>query len=217
MELVLAYVPGFSVLATFTLAAVALTLTPGPDMTLFLGKAVSEGRASGLAAFFGAVTGLLLHTVLAAVGLSALLAASPDAFLVLKIVGAAYLAWLAWQALRHGSGLTLDPQAGATADVKGAFVAGLGINILNPKIVMFFVTFLPQFVSPDDPKAGGTLLFLGLYFIALAMPICVVMILMADRISQRVRRSPRLTRAIDYLFAGVMGGFAVKLLLAKAS
>jgi threonine/homoserine/homoserine lactone efflux protein len=92
-----------------------ITFTPGPDMTLFLGKAVRQGTAAGLAAMLGASTGVLIHTVLVALGLSALLAASATAFLILKVVGAIYLLWLAIDAVRHGSALNLEAGQGAGA------------------------------------------------------------------------------------------------------
>ena len=81
---------------------------------------------------------------------------------------------------------------------------------------MFFLTFLPQFVSASDPHAGAKLMFLGLYFIVLAIPICMLLIVLADRFTTAIRRSPRVMRAIDYLFAGLMGAFAVRLLFARA-
>ena len=97
-----------------------------------------------------------------------------------------------------------------------AFLTGLGVNLLNPKIIVFFLTFLPQFVSVSDPHAGGKLMFLGLYFIALGVPICALLILVAERFTGALQRSPKAMRAIDYLFAGLMGAFAVRLLFARA-
>jgi len=93
---------------------------------------------------------------------------------------------------------------------------GLGCNLLNPKVIMFFVTFLPQFVSVSDPHAGAKLLFLGLYFVALSVPICALLILLAERFTAAIRRSPRATRTVDWLFAGLMGTFAVRLLFWRA-
>lgn len=208
--------PSLPVLAAYTLAVVALTLTPGPDMTLFLGKTLAQSRAAGLAAFAGASTGCLIHTVMVALGLSALLAASATAFTVLKIVGAAYLLWLAVDSLRRGSAFATDGTPKPAQRLGRVYATGLGINLLNPKIIVFFVTFLPQFVSAGDPQAGAKLIFLGVAFVAIAAPICVALILSADRIAAWLRRSPRAIRAVDYLFAGVMGGFAVKLALARA-
>ena len=208
-------VPALPVLAAFALAALVLTLTPGPDMTLFLGKAVAQGRGAGLAALFGASTGLLVHTTLAALGLSALLAASATAFLVLKVVGALYLLWLALEAIRHGSGLSLKDDRARHESLVRVWLKGLGVNLLNPKIIVFFVTFLPQFIDHLDSDAAAKLLFLGLLFVVICTPICALMVASASRISGWLRRSPRLMRAVDWLFAGVFGAFAVRLLFAR--
>ena len=101
-------VPDATILAQFAVATVIIAITPGPDMTLFVGRALSEGRAAGLACMAGALTGCLIHTTMVAFGLSALIVASPQAFLVLKVFGAGYLVWLAWQALRYGSAFSPD-------------------------------------------------------------------------------------------------------------
>jgi threonine/homoserine/homoserine lactone efflux protein len=212
----MSFLPDLNIMLAYTAAAVILVITPGPDMTLFLGQTLAGGRARGIAAYLGASAGLVVHTMLAAFGLSALLAHSAAAFGVLKIAGVAYLLWLAFQALRHGSGFTLAPGAADRQPLGRVFLMGVGINLLNPKIIMFFLTFLPQFVSASDPHAGAKLMFLGLYFITLAVPICMLLIIAADRFTVAIRRSPRVMRAIDYLFAGLMGAFAVRLLFARA-
>ncbi|HEV3183257.1 MAG TPA: LysE family translocator [Xanthobacteraceae bacterium] len=204
--------PDAHVLLAFTLAGFVLIVTPGPDMALFLGQTLTAGRARGFAAMLGVSTGVVLHSLIAAFGLSALLAASVVAFTALKLAGVAYLIWLAIGALRHGSALTLRRDAAVKQPLRKVYLLGLGCNLLNPKIIMFFVTFLPQFVSASDPQAGAKLLFLGLYFVVLALPICAILILAAERFTAAIRRSPRLTRAIDWLFAGLMGMFAVRLL-----
>lgn len=210
------FLPDAHVIVAYTAAALLLILTPGPDMTLFLGQTLSGGRSRGFAAMFGAFVGLIAHTMLAAFGLSALLATSATAFGILKIAGVAYLVWLAINALRHGSALTLKPGAQAPQPLRTVFLMGVGINLLNPKIIMFFLTFLPQFVSVSDPHAGAKLTFLGFYFTALGVPICAILILAAERFTAAIRRSPKAMRAIDYLFAGLMGAFAVRLLSARA-
>lgn len=206
------FIPALPVLAAYLAASAVMALTPGPDMALFLGKTISQSRRAGLAAFAGASSGLLVHTIFAAIGLSALLAASAFAFTVLKIVGIVYLLWLAVGAIRHGSSFALTNEKSAEP-LHRIFLKGLAINLLNPKIVLFFVTFLPQFVSPHDPHAQGKLLFLGATFIAAAAPICCGLIVFAGRIAGFVRRTPRATRIIDWVFAGVIGGFALKLAL----
>ncbi|MFN0265051.1 LysE family translocator [Tepidamorphus sp. 3E244] len=209
------FLPEAATLAAYTVAVVVLAITPGPDLTLFLGQTISGGRKAGFAALAGACTGLIVHSSVAAVGLSALLAASPKAFLVLKWVGAAYLAWLAYDALRNGSGLTRDPATVRERGIRRAYIKGLMIDLLNPKIILFFVTFLPQFVSVNDPDAGGKLFFLGLWYIVFSLPCVIPIILTAERIAGWLKGSQRATRLFDYVFAGVMGGFAMKLLMTQ--
>lgn len=209
------FIPSLGTLAAFTLAAIALTVTPGPDMTLFLGQTVANGRKAGFMSMAGACSGIVVHSLAAAIGLSALIAASPQAFEVLKWVGAAYLAYLAFDVLRNGSGLTGEAP-GKSGSLKKAYFKGVMINLLNPKIILFFVTFLPQFVSPTDPHASGKLLFLGLFFLVISVPIITPMIFGAERISGFLRGSKKATRIFDWVFAGVMGGFALKLLATQA-
>jgi threonine/homoserine/homoserine lactone efflux protein len=188
------FVPSLPVFAAYVAAVLVITFTPGPDMTLFLGKAVRQGRPAGMAAMVGAMTGSLIHTLLVALGLAALLAASATAFFVLKVVGALYLLWLAVDAVRHGSALNLEaggvaPRESATS----AWAKGLAVNMLNPKIIMFFVTFLPQFVDAGDPHAVGKLIFLGVVFVVIAAPLCALMIVFVAKISTALKRSPRST------------------------
>ncbi len=211
------FVPATPVLAAYVAAVLVITFTPGPDMTLFLGKAVTLGRASGMAAMLGASVGVLVHTSLVALGLSAVLAASPTAFFLLKVLGALYLLWLAIDAVRHGSAFSLDatgPAPSAEPLVR-TWLKGLAVNLLNPKIIMFFVTFLPQFVAADDPHAVQKLFFLGLIFVVIAVPICAAMVASASHLARFLKRSPRVMRAIDWLFAGIFGAFALRLLFAR--
>ncbi|NND49510.1 MAG: LysE family translocator [Rhizobiales bacterium] len=210
------FLPTLPVFVAFTLASVVLIITPGPDMTLFLGKTLTQGQSAGMAAMLGATAGNVVHTLLAAFGISALLAASPSAFAALKFAGAIYLLWLAFSAIRHGSALRLDRARVEARPIRQVFLTGVAINLLNPKIILFFVTFLPQFIETGDEHARGKLLFLGLYMIALALPSCAAMIIAASRIARLVQRSPLVTRVIDWLFASVFAGFAVVLLTERA-
>src|SRR5690606_37646816 len=120
--------------------------------------------------------------------------------------------WLAVQAVRHGSAFNPDMQAGKKATFMKNWATGLGINLLNPKIILFFMTFLPQFVSPGDPYAPHKLFFLGVLFIPLALPVTIPMVLAADRFSKLLKRNPKATRIVDYLFASVFSVFAIKIL-----
>lgn len=212
------FLPSLAVLASFGLASAVLSITPGPDMALFLSKTLAQGRSSGFAALAGAFSGMLFHTLLAGFGLSALLLQSATLFGALKLAGALYLLWLAIDAVWHGGTPDLSGNAreGRSQPLGQVYLAGLGANLLNPKIILFFVTFLPQFVDPGDPHAVAKLLFLGVFFIIVAFPICSAIILGADGIAARLKRSPGFTRALDWLFAGVFASFAVRLLVERA-
>jgi len=212
----MSFLPDVHTLLLYSLACVILFLTPGPDMSLWLAKTLSGGRKGGSAAMLGTQVGCLCHTIFAAVGLSAVLAASATAFGILKIVGALYLAWLAIEAIRSGSALNVRAEAVAPASFARNFMVGLGINITNPKVVLFFLTFLPQFVQANDPDASAKMLFLGLYFIVLNAPLSFLLILGAERVIAWLKRRPRFLRGIDLTFAGVFGFFAFKILTAQA-
>ncbi len=210
------FIPDFMTVATFALASFVLAITPGPDMGLFLARTVAGGRKLGFAAMLGASTGLIGHALLAGLGLSALLAASATAFMVLKVIGALYLVWLAWQAIRYGSGFSVDPSGVPRQSFFATWLTGLGVNLTNPKVIMFFVTFLPQFVDAADPHASGKLVFLGFMFIVIGIPTGAFIILIAERFTEFMRSSKRAMRIFDWSFAGIMGAFAVKLLFAQA-
>ncbi len=206
-----AVVPEAGVLAAYTLACFVLFITPGPDMSLFLAKTMAGGRRAGLFAMLGAMAGCCVHTLLAAIGVSALLAASETAFTILKVVGAAYLLWLAVDALRNGSALRLRDTGRREISAWRTFLLGFGVNLTNPKIVLFFVTFLPQFEDARSANAGGQLVFLGLYFIAFSTPLAALLVLGAERTIGLLTRHPRVMRAIDFTFAGVFGAFALRI------
>lgn len=209
------FVPDLSVILTFALASFLLAITPGPDMALFLSRAINYGRAHGYAALFGAVTGLLGHSLLAALGISILIAAAPTAFWVLKIVGALYLIWLAFNAIRSGDSLTLSAAARQVPSVRQSYLTGLGINLLNPKIILFFVTFLPQFVDRHDPAATGKLFFLGLEFIVVSLPPTLAMIFVADRLARVLIQQKWVGRLLNWSFAGVFAAFAATILFVE--
>ena len=209
------FIPSLQTIALFSLASLILALTPGPDMALFLARTVTGGRSSGFAAMFGASTGLVVHALLAGLGLSALLAASATAFFILKIVGGFYLLWLAYGAIRHGSAFSVDSNAVPKQSWLATFLTGLGINLTNPKVIVFFVTFLPQFIDASDPSASGQLLFLGLFFLLIGIPTNAVVILIAERFTNFMQSSPRAMRIFDYGFAGIVTAFALKLVLTQ--
>jgi threonine/homoserine/homoserine lactone efflux protein len=209
------FLPNTSTLIAFTLASFLLFLTPGPDMSLWLSRTIAGGRSAGLAAMVGTNLGCIIHTLLAAFGVSAVIAASATGFLVLKVVGALYLLWLAIDAIRNGSSLNVKAGAERSNSAFADFMLGVTVNLTNPKVVLFFITFLPQFVSAHDPHVTGKLLFLGLYFVVINLPLSFMMILGAEKLVTWLKARPKVLRGIDFSFAGVFAFFAVKVVLTQ--
>jgi threonine/homoserine/homoserine lactone efflux protein len=207
------FLPDASTLLTYTIASILLFITPGPDMSLWLSRTIGSGRAAGIAAMVGTNLGCVVHTLLAAFGVSALIAASLTGFLALKIFGAVYLLWLAIDALRNGSSLNVKTDGKTTATMTSSFLMGLTVNLTNPKVVLFFITFLPQFVAAHDPHVTGKLLFLGFYFVVINIPLAFLVILGAEKLVIWLKSRPSVLRGIDFSFAGVFAFFAVKIAL----
>ena len=208
--------PSPNLFAAFVAASVLLALTPGPDMALYLARTFGGGRSHGFAALVGAMCGVIVHTFAAALGLSALIAASARAYEAVKIVGALYLLYLAWGALRRGAALKLEAGGGAAGTLGGSYMTGLLINLANPKIILFFVTFLPQFIDAGDPNPGRKLFVLGFSFIVIGGLVSAAIIAVAERFVAAARANPRAVRWFDYGFAGLMSAFAARLILGAA-
>lgn len=208
----MSFLPDTPTLLAYLAACLVLFVTPGPDMSLTLARTIGSGRRAGIVTVLGTSLGTLIHTLAAVLGISALIAASATAFTVLKVVGALYLAWLAIDALRRGSSLTVRAEA-VRGGLWRTFWLGLGVNLTNPKVVLFFLTFLPQFVRADAPDPTGQLAFLGLTFVGLTLPLGILMVLGAARVTGALQARPRLMRGIDWLFAGLFGTFAARILL----
>lgn len=210
------FVPDLTVILAFAVATIVLAITPGPDMALQLSRAINYGRAHGLAAMFGAMAGIMVHTTLVAFGISVLIIAAPPLFLALKIAGAVYLLWLAYQAIVHGGGLRIAEAAKKAPTVGQSFATGLGINLLNPKVVLFFVTFLPQFVDAHDPAVTGKLFFLGAEFVVLSIPLGIATVFAAEWLAAAFKRTKWMERALNWSFAAIFTAFAATILTAQA-
>jgi threonine/homoserine/homoserine lactone efflux protein len=210
------FLPDVTTLAAFSIAVWLLAITPGPDMTLTISRALADGKNAGVMVVLGTSLGIVVHTLLVAFGVSALIIASPTAFWVLKTGGAGYLVFLAYQAIRHGSSLSVKKAEGPSGSAIGNFTSGLGVNLLNPKVIIFFMTFLPQFVDAGDPHVTGRLIFLGLWFILIGMPVNLFIVLVAEKLAGWLEANPKVLRGIDVTFAGVFSLFAVRILMTQA-
>jgi threonine/homoserine/homoserine lactone efflux protein len=156
---------GTTDIALFIASGLLLNITPGPDTLYILGRSASQGWRGGALAALGIGAGLLVHTFAAAVGLSALLAASATAFTLLRWIGAAYLVYIGVRLMRTGPAPQQPPAAAQAVGMNTVFLQGFLTNVLNPKVALFFLAFLPQFVDPGASNKALAFLFLGCVFI----------------------------------------------------
>lgn len=206
----------FSFWVLFLTTAIALNIAPGPDLLYILTKTIRSGKKVGLASALGVCSGALFHVFAASIGLSAILVSSALVFSVVKYVGAAYLLYLAYQAFKSsGFELNVDDQVKEKEKEKEtafqAFKEGVLIDILNPKVAIFFMAFLPQFVRDDAGPVSFQLLYLGLMVIAVAIVVEAAYVLVADKISNRVRNSQRFSIWLDRTVGVIYAGLGIKL------
>jgi threonine/homoserine/homoserine lactone efflux protein len=190
----------------FVLSAVLLNIAPGQDTLYILGRSIGQGRRVGIASALGVSAGTVVHTFAAALGLSAIVAASATAFLVIKLLGAAYLVYLGVRAIVAPS-TVLSLDTARTGDARAAFRQGLVTNVLNPKVGLFFLAFLPQFVAADAAHATFGFLLLGLTFVATG----TVWVLVLALAAASVRRIFERRRAAQAWLSRAMGGAFVYL------
>jgi len=191
--------------AGFLTAAVLITLAPGPDNLMVLSLGAARGRRQGVAFGLGCAAGCLNHTILAAAGIGALVAAAPLALLVLKLVGGLYLAWLGIQILRH-SAVGAVPKA-SEQSTRTLFVRGLVASAINPKVILFFLAFLPQFVVVGETPAAVQILALGIVFAAQVAVVFGAIGLFAGTLGGWLAQSPKagawLNRIAGITFIGL--------------
>ncbi|GLQ86878.1 LysE family translocator [Dyella flagellata] len=196
----------------FLLASIALNLTPGLDTFYILTRSGREGHAVGMAAALGINAGCIVHTLAAVLGISAILMTSALAFSVLKYLGAAYLVWIGLRMLLSRGG-TRQPTETRGKGLGAAFRQGMLTNVLNPKVALFFLAFLPQFVSMHATHPQIGLLLLGLSFIGTGLAWSTVLALMGARIHRLLTTRPRFGQGMDRLCGTVLLAFGVKLAL----
>ena len=180
----------------FLLTAAALALAPGPDILYVLAKGIAQGRRAAMIAAAGFCSGLSIHTVASACGLSALLVASSTAFTVAKLLGAAYLVYLGIRAILS-RGLISLPENQLPLSSRRIFTQAFLMNVLNPKVALFFLAFLPQFVRTEQGAIPQQLILLGLGFGVIAFVIFAAVGLFSAEIGHSIRGRPALTRLLD--------------------
>jgi threonine/homoserine/homoserine lactone efflux protein len=202
-----------STLILFVGATAVLTATPGPDMLLIASRSLSQGRAAGLLTYAGIATGSYLQSFAAAFGLSQLFLLVPWAYEALRWIGAAYLAWLAWTTLRAKAPL-LAPGVVSTLPLRRIFLQGLWTNLLNPKMALFMLALLPQFLQPEAGSIALQVVILATILNLMGLIANGVVILAASRVGQALADRPALARLPQKLMGAVFGGLALRLAFA---
>jgi len=199
----------------FLAAALLITVTPGPDNLMVLGMGMSKGRRQGIAFGLGCAFGCLSHTLLAVVGVSALIAASPAAFTLLKVVGGLYLVWLGYNALRSAGAVRIDAVKPPETSLARLFFKGCFANAINPKVVLFFLSFLPQFVVAANGHVGAQLAALGLVFTLQAAVLFGLLGYFSGAIGQWLSKRPRAGVILDRIAGTVFIGLGLKLIVSR--
>ncbi|WP_343548082.1 LysE family translocator [Ralstonia sp.] len=202
----------------FMLAVFLLNVTPGPDTAYIVGRSVSQGRAAGLLSSLGVSAGCCVHVLAVAFGLTALLAASTVAFTVIKVVGAAYLIYLGGRMLLAPperddapAEKTETPAARRPRPLKSLFMQGFLTNVLNPKVVLFFLSFFPQFVDPHAAHKALAFLALGAVFIAMSTIWNSLVAWVAASVTRRVAGKPGIKRWLDRVVGTAFIGLGARL------
>lgn len=202
-------------LILFVAASLALIATPGQDNIYILTRGVAQGRRAALVSAWGVCCGLLVHIALAAVGLSALLASSAAVFSVVKYAGAAYLMYLGARMLLSQEDFVAPEGSspGQASGMRRVFLQGVASNVLNPKVALFFLAFLPQFVSPAVGVAPLQLIFLGLIFVALSLVVTTLLGYFSGAMGDFLRGRPRVAGVIGRLAGGMLVALGLRLAL----
>jgi threonine/homoserine/homoserine lactone efflux protein len=202
-------------LGLYVAASLALILTPGQDMIYVITRSLAQGRLAGVASAFGVCTGILIHTALAALGVGAILLASEALFMGVKLAGAGYLVFIGVRMiLARASGPGIAAAAGRLSP-PALFAQGVLSNVSNPKIVLFFLAFLPQFVDPASPHPARDLAFLGVLYAAMALPVKSLVGIAAGSLSERVLRRPSAIAWMNRASGGVLVALGLRLAAAE--
>ena len=214
---------GIQNIGLFILAGWALNLTPGPDVFYMITHALKSGWRAGAVAAAGITVGCFVHVAAATVGLSAIITASATAFTVIKWIGAAYLVYVGWNMLTSKASninpldASAQPSAAAQANYRKIFMQGFYTNVLNPKVALFFLAFLPQFISPTAAQPWLAFLVLGVLFNANAIPVNLGYVTLAAWVNQRSAVLQRGMHWLERAAGALFIGFGIKLALSEGA
>ena len=208
---------GIHDLLLFIISGLLLNIMPGPDSLLIMARSASQGWRAGVAAAMGIGTGTMVHVLAAAVGLSAILATSATAFMIVKNIGAAYIIWMAIGLLRSKRGEPGQRLAVPPLPYRKIFAQGFLTNILNPKVAIFFLAFVPQFIDAAAPNKALAFIILGCIFNVNGMLWCVSLALFKALVSARVKVNPAVSLWLNRVTGGLFIWLGIKLALSKQS
>lgn len=195
----------------FAGAALLMALTPGPNMVYLISRSICQGRRAGVISLLGVVAGFLVHMFTAAVGLTALFMAVPLAYEILKWAGAAYLLYLAWQAVKPGARSPFEARDLPQDSPRKLFAMGFLTNLLNPKIAVFYLAIFPQFVSPEHGSVFVQSVVLGLTQIVFSFSVNLSIALSAAKLARWFQHNRRWLAVQRYVMGGVLAALAVRL------
>src|SRR5215468_9404332 len=205
--------PSTSSLLGFALISLGVVLTPGPNMIYLISRSITQGRAAGIVSLGGVALGFVFYMLCAAFGITALLFAIPLAYDALRLAGAAYLLWLAWQAVKPGGRSPFQVKKLAVDSPPKLFVMGFVTNLLNPKIAMLYLALLPQFIDPAQGSVLTQSLVLGSIQTAISVSVNAVIALSAGAIALFLSTRPSWLLIQRYLMGTVLAGLAVRMAL----
>lgn len=200
---------------SFVVSSILLNLTPGSDVIYVLSRSAVGGRRKGIASAFGICTGILIHTLLAAFGLSAVLATSSVAFNIMKIIGAVYLVFMGVKAIFSDSSIFNSNPANNSETALKTYIQGILTNALNPKVALFFLALMPQFVSPDNAYGFLPFVILGLTFFTTSTVWCIILALVSSPISGLLNKTPKIGNVANKVAGVIYILLGLKVLLQK--
>lgn len=200
----------------FLIAGLVMNITPGADTMYILGRSITQGKKAGILSALGISTGAIFHIIFATLGLSIILAKSAMAFEIVKYLGAAYLIVLGCKAIFKKTEDTFKLHIeNELVNYKKIYFSGVVTNILNPKVALFFLAFLPQFIDPNYEQSSLPFLILGLTFLATGTIWCLVLAMFAAKLSNRIRENYKIKRWLDKVTGGIFITLGIKLALLK--
>lgn len=200
----------------FLIAGLILNLTPGADTMYILGRSIAQGKKAGILSALGISTGAIFHIIFATLGLSIILVKSATVFEIVKYFGAAYLMFLGLKTIfKKADGKFELSNESEGVSYRKIYLSGVLTNILNPKVALFFLAFLPQFIDPNYVQSSLPFLILGVTFLLTGTIWCLILALFASKLSDRIRKNYKIKMWLDKITGGIFVVLGIKLALMK--